>query len=142
MVTVLDEKRLAALTPKQREAVLLKEKGLKIKQIAEAMGITYNAARDHILHAERRFREYDLYQKMDEGNKAIVAVPISRGECKVLMDALAALEREYEGHVVHRAGSDWIGRLPYESKVVADLYERLQKAVYGRVLQQMTPNWK
>ena len=141
-MTDLHEKRLAALTPKQREAVLLKEKGLKIKQIAEAMGITYNAARDHILHAERRFREYDHYQKMDEENKTMVEIPISRGECKVLMEALVALEREYEGHVVHRAGSDWIGRLPYESKVVADLYERLQKAVYGKVLRQMPPNWE
>lgn len=45
----MDEKKLDALTPKQRTAVQLKEKGLTIKQVAAAMGVTYNAAREHLM---------------------------------------------------------------------------------------------
>ena len=138
----MDEKKLAIFTPRQREAVLLKDRGLTIKKIAEEMGVSYSAARQLLHSAERRLREYERFQKVEEEDKVISAVPISRGECKVMLDALEALEREYEGNVAHRASSDWIGRLPYESKVVANLYERLQLVVYGHVVRQLPPNWE
>lgn len=138
----MDEKRMEALTPKQQVAVRLKEKGLTIKEIAAAMGITYNAAREHLRHAERRFREYEEYIAVEKRNLEPVDLPLNRGEVKLMMAALRALEREYEKSVVKNIKSDWRAKLPYESKVIADLYDRMQELIYGKVITEMAPNWE
>lgn len=138
----MDEKRMEALTPKQQVAVRLKEKGLTIKEIAAAMGVTYNAVREHLRHAERRFREYDEYMAIEKRNLEQVNLPLNRGEVKLMMAALRALEREYEKNVVKNIKSDWRAKLPYESKVIADLYDRMQELIYGKVITEMAPNWE
>lgn len=138
----MDEKRMEALTPKQQVAVRLKEKGLTIKEIAAAMGVTYNAVREHLRHAERRFREYDEYMAIEKRNLEQVDLPLNRGEVKLMMAALRALEREYEKNVVKNIKSDWRAKLPYESKVIADLYDRMQELIYGKVITEMAPNWE
>lgn len=138
----MDEKRMEALTPKQQVAVRLKEKGLTVKEIAAAMGVTYNAVREHLRHAERRFREYDEYMAIEKRNLEQVDLPLNRGEVKLMMAALRALEREYEKNVVKNIKSDWRAKLPYESKVIADLYDRMQELIYGKVITEMAPNWE
>lgn len=138
----MDEKRMEALTPKQQVAVRLKEKGLTIKEIAAAMGVTYNAVREHLRHAERRFREYDEYMAIEKRNLEQVDLPLNRGEVKLMMAALRALEREYEKNVVKNIKSDWRAKLPYESKVIADLYDRMQELIYGKAIMEMAPNWE
>lgn len=138
----MDEKRMEALTPKQQVAVRLKEKGLTIKEIAAAMGVTYNAVREHLRHAERRFREYDEYMAIEKRNLEQVDLPLNRGEVKLMMAALRALEREYEKNVVKNIKSDWRAKLPYESKVIADLYDRMQELIYGKTITEMAPNWE
>lgn len=138
----MDEKRMEALTPKQQVAVRLKEKGLTIKEIAAAMGVTYNAVREHLRHAERRFREYDEYMAIEKRNLEQVDLPLNRGEVKLMMAALRALERGYEKNVVKNIKSDWRAKLPYESKVIADLYDRMQELIYGKAITEMAPNWE
>ena len=138
----MDEKRMEALTPKQQVAVRLKKKGLTVKEIAAAMGVTYNAVREHLRHAERRFREYDEYMAIEKRNLEQVDLPLNRGEVKLMMAALRALEREYEKNVVKNIKSDWRAKLPYESKVIADLYDRMQELIYGKAIMEMAPNWE
>ena len=138
----MDEKKLDALTPKQRTAVQLKEKGLTIKQVAAAMGVTYNAAREHLRHAERRFREYEEYMAVEKRNLEPADLQLTRGEVKLIMEALRFLEREYEKSVVKNVKSDWRGKLPYESNVIADLYDRMQEVIYGRSIIKMLPDWE
>ena len=55
----IDPEKLAFLSERQREAWLLSAQGLTRKEIAEKLGITYNAVEERIHHAERKFREYD-----------------------------------------------------------------------------------
>lgn len=138
----MDEKKLDALTPKQRTAVQLKEKGLTIKQVAAAMGVTYNAAREHLRHAERRFREYEEYMAVEKRNLEPADLQLTRGEVKLIMEALRSLEREYEKSVVKNVKSDWRGKLPYESNVIADLYDRMQEVIYGRSIIKMLTDWE
>ena len=138
----MDEKKLDALTPKQRTAVQLKEKGLTIKQVAAAMGVTYNAAREHLRHAERRFREYEEYMAVEKRNLEPADLQLTRGEVKLIMEALRSLECEYEKSVVKNVKSDWRGKLPYESNVIADLYDRMQEVIYGRSIIKMLPDWE
>ena len=42
---------------------------------------------------------------------------------------------------MRRTGDDWIGKLPYESQIVADLYDKAQTVIYGKPLIRMPKNW-
>ena len=77
-------KELSCLTEQQREAYLLREEGLTYQAIGDKMGISTNAARTHVLHAERRFREYTLYHKIEEKNQELADIDLTRGELKVI----------------------------------------------------------
>lgn len=57
--TTMDERDLSILTERQREVCIRKESGMETRQIAEELGITPNMVRQHLNHAERRFREFD-----------------------------------------------------------------------------------
>ena len=124
-------KELSCLTEKQREAYLLREEGLTYQAIGDKMGISTNAARTHVLHAERRFREYTLYHKIEEKNQELADIDLTRGELKVIMEALVCLERDIMKTVKFNVQTDWRGRLPYEAKVVVDAYRKASIAVYG-----------
>ena len=67
---------------------------------------------------------------------------MTRGEVKLIMEALRSLEREYEKSVVKNVKSDWRGKLPYESNVIADLYDRMQEVIYGRSIIKILPDWE
>ena len=134
------KKRLSILTARQREVWLLYKQGKKKSKIAEELGISCGAVSGHIYSAERRLREYDHYYAVEERNEESVDLPLTRGEVKIIIEALSLYERELEHDTVHRAGSDWIGKLPFETKLVADLYDRAQTAIYGKPLTRMMPN--
>ncbi len=138
----MDVKKMETLTPKQREAVELREQGMTLKQVAEQMGVSYNAAREHLHRAERRFREYDQYMAAEQRNQEPVELTLSRGEVKLVLDALRVLENKYEKEVVRSIKTDWRAKLPYESKVIADLYDRLQIIVYGKPMTRLPSNWE
>lgn len=137
----IKKKNLSVLSERQREVWLLHEQGLKRKEIAQKLGITYNAVREHIIHAERRFREYERYCLVEERNQQSVFLPLTRGEVKIILAALQLYEKELERGIMYRSGSDWIGRLPFEAKIVADLFDKAQKVIYGKTLTRMPKNW-
>ena len=117
-------RELSCLTEKQREAYLLREKGLTYQAIGDTMGISCNAARNHVMHAERRFREYTLYHKIEERNLEKADIELTRGEVKVILEALNRLEREIMSDVKFNVNTDWRGRLPYEARIVVDIYRK------------------
>lgn len=141
-VVAMEEKGLEALTPKQRTAFMLRENGLTMKEIAAKMGLSYSMVREHLARADRRLREYEQYIAYEERNREPVDLPLTRGEVKLLMDALHALEREYEKEVIKNVKTDWRAKLPLESKIIADLNDRMQALIYGKVLTRMPPNWE
>ena len=124
-------KELSCLTEKQREAYLLREEGLTYQAIGDKMGLTANAARNHVFHAERRFREYTLYHKIEEKNQELASIDLTRGEVKVIMEALVSLERDIMKSVKFNVQTDWRGRLPYEARIVVDIYRKASIAIYG-----------
>ena len=124
-------KELSCLTEKQREAYLLREEGLTYQAIGDKMGISMNAARTHVLHAERRFREYTLYHKIEERNLEPAQINLTRGELKVILEALVSHEREIMRTTKFNVQTDWRGRLPYEARVVVDIYRKASIAIYG-----------
>ena len=124
-------KELSCLTEKQREAYLLREEGLTYQAIGDKMGISMNAARNHVLHAERRFREYTLYHKIEERNLEPAQINLTRGELKVILEALVSHEREIMRTTKFNVQTDWRGHLPYEARVVVDIYRKASIAIYG-----------
>ena len=134
------KKRLSVLSDRQREVWELYEQGKNRSQIAKLLGISYSVVADHIRHVERRFREYDHYCAVEERNKEPASLPLTRGEVKIIIEALALYERELEQDITRRTGDDWVGKLPYESQIVADLYDKAQTVIYGKPLIRMPKN--
>lgn len=120
------------LSEKQKRVWSLHEQGLTNKAIAEQLGITYNAVRETLKRAERRFRDYERHRAEEERDKSTIFLPLTRGEGKLVIKALNLLSKELERNVVHNVTSDWYGRLPLESLLVADLLKRAERSVYGR----------
>lgn len=79
---------LSILTEKQRQAWELRQKGLSYRKIGEEMGISTNAATTHVHNAERRFRQWEKYNAIEQQNNEIVPVELTRGEVKLLVLAL------------------------------------------------------
>lgn len=134
----MSKTKFEILSEKQKRVWALHEQGLSNKAIAEQLGVSYNAVRETLKRVERRFQEYDQYHEMDERDKVTIFLPLTRGEGKVIIEALHLLSQELESKVVHNIKSDWYGRLPYKSLVVADLLERAEISVYG---QSITPRF-
>lgn len=133
----MEQRRLAILTRCQRDVWELYDQGLTRKKIAEKLGITYGAVRQHLRLAERRFDEYDRLCALEEKNQQPVSFPLTRGEVKLIIDALWAYEQQFEKGVHKPVNVDWAGRLPVETKLIADLYERAQVAIYGRPFRRI-----
>ncbi|NBI11524.1 hypothetical protein D1641_16160 [Colidextribacter sp. OB.20] len=134
------EKRLSILSDCQREVWELYEQGKNKSQIAKLLGKSYSVVAEHIRSAERRFREYDHYCAVEERNKERAFLSLTRGEVKIIIKALALYERELEQDITRRTGDDWIGKLPYECQIVADLYDKAQTVIYGKPITRMVPN--
>lgn len=125
---------LSILTDKQRQAWELRQKGLSYRKIGEEMGISTNAATAHVHNAERRFREWERYNAIEEKNNEVVPVELTRGEIKLLVQALHSHEHRMLQDANYNIRTDWKGRLPYESRIISGLSEKLQLAVYQQVI--------
>lgn len=130
----MNKTKFEALSERQKKVWALREQGKTVKETAQALGVSENAVRQTLKRIERRFREYERYMAEEEQDKTTIFLPLTRGEGKLIIRALRLLDRELDKTVVHNVKSDWYGRLPLESLLVADLLERVEFAVYGRVL--------
>ena len=124
-------KEVSCLTKRQREVFELREQGLTYKAIADQLGINVSGARQHYINAERRFREYTRYHKIAEQNLEIAPIELTRGEVKVIAEALRVLERDMMKTAVFNVNSAWQDRLPYEAKIVVDIYKKAHTVIYG-----------
>lgn len=124
---------LGILTVKQRTAWVLRESGLPIKKIAEEMGVTTNAVREHLHKAERRFREYDKYLDAKERNNEILHMELTRGEGKLIISSIIEYERILMKGVHVGKTVDEYGNLSYPSTLLPALLKRLQLLVYNEV---------
>ena len=122
---------VSCLTNRQREAYKLRAQGLTYQAIGEQLGITMNAARQLCIHAERRFCEYTRYQKIAERNLESVTMDFTRGELKIIMEALTHMERAMSSHAIFKVNSMWEERLPYEARIIVDVYRKAAKVIYG-----------
>jgi len=127
---------LSILTEKQREAWKLRAMGFNYKQIAEKMGISVSAARNHIHNAERRFREWEAYNAIEQKNNETLHIIFTRGEIEVLLRAVHEYEHRLMREAHYNVKTDWKGRLPYECRILPPLSEKMQTALYGQVLQE------
>ncbi len=136
----MDEQKLNILTKRQQDVWELHEQGQSRKQIAAKLGITYNAVVQHIHHAERRFHEYDLLCAAEEKDRQPADLSLTRGEVKIIISALWEYAQSF-GESAHKAVNvDWVGRLPVETKLIADLHRKAQIAIYGQQLQHLFPD--
>ena len=121
----------SCLTEKQRIAYELREQGLTYQAIADKMGVTITSARNHVRNAERRFREYTIYHRIEQRNLEPLPLDLTRGEVKMIIDALQLLERDMMKKAVFNVTTDWRGRLPYDATILTELYRKAVIAVYG-----------
>lgn len=122
---------LSILTDKQREVWQLRQSGLPFKEIGERLKITPNAASTHMRSAERRFRQWEKYQLEEERNNEPISLCLTRGENKLLIDALHSHERSMLKDAHYAAHSDWKSRLPYEAGFIPGLFQKLQEAIHA-----------
>lgn len=128
------EQDLSILTERQKTAWELRERGMTYAAIAKEMGITSTAVRTHIVNAERRFREYEYFNDAKEKNAELLTLDMTRGEVKLLVDALLNYEKELLAEAHLNVKTDWKGRIPYRGQVAATLLYKLQETAYGQVL--------
>ena len=122
-------KRIDCLTERQRDVYLLREKGMSGPAIARQLGITQNAVYQHIHHYERRLKQFDAYQDAKERNLEPISIPLTRGEAKLIVRALAEYRRRIQSTVVQNIKSDWLGRVPYEYQLSDMLAEKVIEAL-------------
>jgi len=127
-------KNLRVLSERQQDVWVLYARGESRRHIAEKLGITPNAVTEHLHHADRRFREYDRYCDALERNQENADLALTRGEVKIIIKALTLYEQELERGHYSSIRADWTGRLPWETQVVAGLYEKAQISLYGKPL--------
>ena len=121
--------RIDCLTERQRDVYLLREKGMSGPAIARQLGITQNAVYQHLHHIERRLKQFDAYQDAKERNLEPISIPLTRGEAKLIVRALAEYRRRIQSTVVQNIKSDWLGRVPYEYQLTDMLAEKVIEAL-------------
>lgn len=135
--THVDESYLHYLTERQRAAWLLHEEGLSRKQIAERLGITYNAVVDLLKLSVKHFHEYEAYCAIEKRNLEPVNFPLTRGDVKVIMEALTIYAIQLNEQANSHVNSDTYGKLPITKTIVADLHQRAQILIQGKVSQHL-----
>lgn len=125
---------LSILTEKQRQAYVLRQNGETFQQIAKIMNITTNAARQHCIGADRRFKEYERYNAEKEKNSMPLNLNITFGDLEFILRALEHFQRYIEGRVGRNVKTDWMGKLPYEYMLLEKLTERIY-SVYTDTLK-------
>lgn len=131
-----NEKRLSALTKRQREAYLLRMNNMSYAKIGKVLGISTSAAGQLIHCAERRFREYDRFMDARQRNTVPVEFPVTRGELLLILSGLDLLEADMSKESFKRTSYDWTGRLSYKYELIKALNKRIQMAVYGEIIHE------
>ena len=126
------------LSEKQRRVWDLHEQGLNMMAISRRLGVSYSAVRETMKRIDRKFKDYDRFQAMEEKDKATIFFPLTRGEGKLIIEALRHYEFELERQ--NHAFNDWRGNIPYKCELLAELFERAHMAVYGKVTEKLLPN--
>lgn len=129
----VDESYLHYLTKRQRAAWLLHEEGLSRKQIAERLGISYNAVVELLRLAVHQFKQYESYCAIEKRNLEMADFPLTIGEVKVIMDALDLYACQLESQGISHIESDTYGKLPITKTIVAELHQKAQILIYGKV---------
>ena len=111
--------RIDCLTERQRDVYLLREKGMSGPAIARQLGITQNAVYQHIHHYERRLKQFDAYQDAKERNLEPISIPLTRGDAKLIVRALAEYRRRIQ------IPAYWLGRVPYEYQLTDQLADKV-----------------
>lgn len=132
---------LSMLTERQQTAYMLKESGMKVKQIAEEMGITDNAVRRHLKQGERRFRQDEAVKKMREENAVPVDFPLTRADLLVILSGLQSYTAEMMKRITKNSKSDWAGKLPPEYSLAEDLIARIETNLYDRIDKKPILKW-
>lgn len=133
----MTEEELSILTERQRTVYMLHQRGQTFQQIGDELGITRNAAWEHMRQAQRRIKEYVRYQGQRADDTCPADFPLTRGELKAIISALSLLEIELERNDTRlRRREDWRGHIPYTCRLVSGLYKRAQIACYGRPLRK------
>lgn len=133
----MNKTKFEILSEKQKRVWTLHEQGMSMAAISRELGVSYSAVREVMRRIDRKFREYDNYKAIEEKDKTTIFFPLTRGEGKIIMEALRWYCFDLERRNYTR--NDWRGGLPYKCDLIADLYERAQMAVYGKVTEQLTP---
>lgn len=137
----MSKRDLSMLTERQQTAYMLKESGMKVKQIAEEMGITENAVRRHLQQVERRFQQFDAAQKMREENNVPVEFPLTRADLLVILSGLQSYTAEMMNRITKNSKSDWVGKLPPEYLLAEDLLARIEINLYGHAYMKSVLKW-
>ena len=82
------------LTEPQPVRSLLRQHGSTYKKIAIEMGITSNVARQNVLAAERRIREFEEYHAIQQRRDLPIEFSLIRGELEEIIYALSLLEQK------------------------------------------------
>lgn len=116
---------------------MLHQRGRTFRQIGEELGITRNAAWEHMREAQRRIKEYVRYETQKAEDTKPAELTLTRGELKAIISALCLLEIEIERNDTRlRRREDWRGDIPYTCQLVSGLYQRAQTACYGKVIRK------
>lgn len=126
----IKERDLSILTDQQRKAYLLRQEGLTFQKVADAMGLkSLERARQLVNNAERRFREYDAYHAYKARNNEPVDFPLTRGELKIISEALTHMEIREMGKR-HASQTSWRDHAAYEFQILEALRDRLESVIY------------
>ena len=71
-----------------------------------------------------------------ERNQEFAYLPLTRGEVKIIFEALEVYGRKLERKIWHRPDSDWEGLRPYKADIVSDLQERARKVILSEYLDK------
>ena len=129
MEKVIDYKNYEFLTETQREVYLARKSGATFSSIAAEKGVNPQAVRSSYMRAERRVREYEKFHDVKERNMELVDISITRGELKIMREALYDLRLKHDNKVRRVFVSDWAGRYPYEYKIICDFYEKVEETL-------------
>ncbi|MCI9507930.1 MAG: hypothetical protein HFF62_15440 [Oscillospiraceae bacterium] len=121
--------KLDVLSERQQDVWVLYAQGESRQRIAEKLSISPSAVTAHLRHADRRFREHDRYCAALERNQEAAFLPVTRGEVKIIIKALKLYEQELERGHSFNIRTDFTGKLPWETQIVANLCEKAQAAI-------------
>lgn len=122
---IMDILDLSVLTEKQRQAFLMKQKGLTFAQMGKEMGTTAHSARQLFMNAERRLKAHEEYVDQLAKDSEKIELPITIGELKIIIEALEMLHFQRRPWAKDNS-KDWIARKQHQFLLLDGLLQRFQ----------------